>query len=564
MLNEHRNSNNDYLYDDTYPIDDYSLIINTEPSTNYYSNHPKYEPKIIDYSNNINLYPKINSFHCSQEKNNFSHKRCNYPLKLMKTSPHDNNYNINTTSVKEFSFWDKNLSNLSLNKYKRIRDYNDYSTIPNDKNINTYRNDYLINGINSFEDFFLNKNKVKKIKKIQDNFKNNEENESSEVIETKNNNLEYNSNLRNKIKLEREIINYNNLEKKIEEEKEKINKHKKLKQYKKDYYTHNSIINFNSNDLKNKNGNIINELINTIRINKDNSHKKLKRKKGDEDDINSQKKIKRNTTFTYKDKEKEDNINYNFIKYLKKDNQKLIQINTIYKQLIDTFFYFVNQLSKKYSYQTELKDLNYYISNANELSKILIDLEQHLYKIIKENNINREIIKSKINKEKENETDNEQELVTQSKFVNINTENKLIKPLEKPFKTRNTYNSKEYLNKKNKSNFSNNKMINKTLQNTSLNFFNTTEINNNKEKNKMNNILIKIKKNNGKLLKAMNKLKFGFFSPKQLNLNNKVIKRKNKINSSECLNLDRKNKSNDLYSVMNSKYIKKENLKYIN
>lgn len=54
--------------------------------------------------------------------------------------------------------------------------------------------------------------------------------------------------------------------------------------------------------------------------------------------------MKRNTTFNYnlskpKEKEKEsDNINTKFIKYLKKDNQKLVHINLIYKQLIDTFF----------------------------------------------------------------------------------------------------------------------------------------------------------------------------------------------------------------------------------
>ena len=110
MINEHRHSNTNNLYNDKFTIDDYSSIINTEPSTNFYSNIHKFEPKTIDYFNNDNIYTKVNSFHCSQEKNNFSQKRCNYPLKLLKPSHYSNNYNPKTPTVKEFSFWDKNLS----------------------------------------------------------------------------------------------------------------------------------------------------------------------------------------------------------------------------------------------------------------------------------------------------------------------------------------------------------------------------------------------------------------------------------------------------------------------
>ena len=556
MINEHRHSNTNNLYDDKFTIDDYSSIINTEPSTNFYSNIHKYEPKTIDYFNNDNIYTKVNSFHCSQEKNNFSQKRCNYPLKLLKPSHYSNNYNPKTPTVKEFSFWDKNLSSLSINKYKRLRESSDYQTIHND--INTNRNDYLINFQNSVDNYFH-------YNKYQENMKNklfNDENEKSEIVEIKNNKIKVNPNLKNIIRFEKEIINYHNLEQKIEKEKEKINSHKKLRQYKKDYYTHNSI-NFNTDDLRDKNGNLINDFLNNIKINNVSSNSKLIRKKGDEDDIFSQKKIKRNTTFAYTNKPKEESINSNFIKYLKKDNQKLIQINTIYKQLIDTFFYFTNQLSKKYSYKGDIKDVNYYLSNANELSKILIDLEQHLYKIIKTNDINKDCIKSKIEKEKENEPDNEQELITESKFVTINKGNKIIKALEKPFKTRNLLNS-NYLNKKKKNTFLNNKIIDKTLQNTSLDFYNVTTIEEkNKEKNKMNDILIKIKKNNGKLLMAMKKINNGLFSPKQ-NLNNKINIRKNKIYSKENLNLNLNNKSNDLKSIINSKIIKEVKSKYVN
>ena len=121
-----------------------------------------------------------------------------------------------------------------------------------------------------------------------------------------------------------------------------------------------------------------------------------------------------------------------------------------------------------------------------------------------------------------------------------------------------------YLNKKKKNTFLNNKIIDKTLQNTSLDFYNVTTIEEkNKEKNKMNDILIKIKKNNGKLLMAMKKINNGLFSPKQ-NLNNKINIRKNKIYSKENLNLNLNNKSNDLKSIINSKIIKEVKSKYVN
>ena len=72
---------------------------------------------------------------------------------------------------------------------------------------------------------------------------------------------------------------------------------------------------------------------------------------------NKEKNIRRNPTFN-KNFESKENLNQNFIKYLKKDNQKLYNINAIYKQLLDSFFYFINQLSKKYHFEKEIKGKN--------------------------------------------------------------------------------------------------------------------------------------------------------------------------------------------------------------
>ena len=558
MINDSRKSNMDYLYEDQSPIDDYLSIINTEPSSSkYYLNAQNNDPNNNGLINDFNS--RMHSFHCSQEKNHFLHNRNNYPLKLIKNNTNSNNHNY----VNEFSFWDKNLSSLSINKYKQMRESNNFQTIQND--INTYRNNFLINythSINNSIDRDNNKNKTNDFYINKNNENDNEESFNEENIKDK-----LNKNLKNKIRLDKELINYNILEKKINDEIENKNRQKQLKKYKKYYCNSNTnpIINFNNDEIKEKKRKKIDDsFLKSIKISKKNSQKKLKRKKGEKDDIlnNQNQTIKRNTTFAYNLKEKgkgEDN-NYSFIKYLKKDNNKLIYKNTIYKQLIDSFFYFINQLSKKYDFKNEIKDINYYLSNANDLSNILIDLEQHLNKIIKlkeeikEKDAlnNNNILAKKI--EQENDGDKEEELMTKSKFITINTDCK-IKKIENPFSTRNLYSSKKFFTQNNKS-----------LHNNSVNFFNNSNVNevniNEKNKNKGMNKIIKIRKNNGKLVRVMNKLNFGFFSPNQKNLKNKIIFKNNNMINKNSIKV---NESNDLKSIINPKFLKEtNNYKYIN
>ena len=558
MINNSKKSNMDYLYEEPSPIDDYLSMINTETSSSkYYYNIQNNDPNNYNSGLIDDFNHRIHSFHCSQEKNNFFYNRNNAPLKLIKTNTNANNHNY----INEFSFWDKNLSNLSINKYKQMRGSNNYQTIQND--INNYKNNFLINYTHSINNSFDRDNNVKDKNKTNDFYmhKNNNGNENNVSME--NIKVKKNKNLKNKIRLNKEIINYNRLEKKINNEIEKKSRQKQLKKNKKQYHKYNTpIINFNNDEIKNKKGNKLNDsLLNNIKISTENTNKKFKRKNGDEDDIlnNQNKTIKRNTTFTYNEKEKEENINYTFIKYLKKDNSKLIQINTIYKQLIDSFFYFINQLSKKYDFKNEIKDINHYLSNANDLSNTLIDLEQHLNKIFKSNEINKD--KTTINNnivdkknERENDIDKEEELLTMSKFITINNTNNKIKKNENPFSTRNLYCSKKFLTQNNKS-----------LLNNSINYFNNSNVNeintSEKYKRKGLNKLDKIRKGNGKLIKVMNKLNFGFFSPNQKNLKNKIIfKNNNTINNDSI----KANESNDLKSIINPKFLKEtNNYKYI-
>jgi hypothetical protein len=126
--------------------------------------------------------------------------------------------------------------------------------------------------------------------------------------------------------------------------------------------------------------------------------------------------------------------------------------------------------------------------------------------------------------------------------------------LDNQYKTRNESNNKnDYLTLNDKSVFSAKNIVNRTLQNNSLYFFSSLKegINNHENKNKV----IKIKKNNGKLVKIMNKLNFDFFSPRQ-KTNNKIIFKKKVGNSNDGQRIHQKtNESNDLKSIINPIYI---------
>ena len=537
MINKPRKYFMDKYYKKPNKIDNYSSILNSDDFDNkYYLNMIENSNNNYDYGKDDNFISKLHSDFFNQEKiYDYSPTNNNFPIRKLKNTYYKNIYNINantqTNSIKEFTLLDKSLSNLSLDKYRKMKsiknfetEINDYQTIPNE--VDSYPNKLLINSHNSFNPYYVNNRKDSEKKLyINQNYENNGDSldfDRMKVIKNKN--------LKNKIRLNKEIINYNKLEKKINKKIEDSYKQKLLNNYELDYYTFNDSMKYKNEDNENKNKRyLINEyLLNSVKNNYLKSHKKLKRIKDDEDDISHQeKKMKRNTTFNYnhskpkeKEKEKEsENINTKFIKYLKKDNQKLVHINLIYKQLIDTFFYFVNQLAQKYSFKKELKNINYYINNANHLSNVLIDLEQHLNKMINSNDINCKNTEIE-NNEAINEQDQDKELLNKSKFISLNLENKVKqKPI---FKTRNENHIKEFYSQNSKKGVSSKKIGNRTMQNNSLNFLNfadRNEIGLIKMKSKNN----KNKKNNDRLIKMLNKISGGRVSPqKQKNLNNKI------------------------------------------
>ena len=531
MKNQIKSNINKY-YDNLSPIDNYSSILKSEPSSSkYYINMINHDPNNFDFGVHNKLYE---SFYPNQPNRIDSFLTPHQPNYPKTTSYYKKDISNTYTNIRAFSLLDKkDLSNLSLNKYMKMRETDNFGTIKQDdkKLINKF-NINCTDSINGYND-------------VGKKLNNNEDIEKNNIINVKTKSIL----LKHKMRLKNEIINYNKLENKINKKIEKIKSQKKLRENKQNY----NGINFNEDEFKYKISNISYDcLINNMQANKT-----LKRKRGEDDIPNNHKNIQNNTIFeNNNNKQKDDDISSNFIRYLKKDNQKLLHVNSKYKQLIDTFFYFVNQLSKKYAFKKEIKDVQYYLSNANHLSNILIDLEQHLNKMIKNNDV---VYTNDKNEEKEKEndtTENDQELLTESKFIKMNDIKNKIKnlKLDSLYKTRNKSNNKnDYLTLNDKNVFSAKNIVNRTLQNNSLYFFNGLKegINNYENKNKV----IKIKKKNGKLVKIMNKLNFDFFSPRQ-KVNNKIIFKKKVGNSNDGKRIYQKmNESNDLKSIINPIYI---------
>ena len=487
----------------------------------------------------------------------------NYPSQIIKSKNNYNKYNKNTlsNSIKDLRLWNKGISRLTLNKYKQMKnnlndDIKKHQTIRNDvdlfqKEFLNYSNsnsiDSINNNINKSDEFYI-------IENLDDNENNNTGDEDDiEIMKLKNK-----KRIKDRIKFDEEKKNYINLEKKINK-KIADSKYKLLKRLNPDNITYNEAEpeNNEKNIIENNRRNMMDKiLLNHIQMSNPHSNKNLKKIKEVSNDINQIKKyLKRNITFNCHTHEKDSKINSNFIKYLKKDNQKLLHMNNIYKQLIDSFFYFINQLSKKYSFQKEIKDVNYYISNSNNLSNMLIDLEQHLNKLINANLINNNT-EEEIDNNNDNNNDNnydnsdrkaDKELLAKSKFISINLSKKK-KPARNPIIiTRNDNIGKEYLTPTldNALTFNTiNTIGNEKPESNSLNYLNKTEANHLIKTN--NNSINEARKNNARFLKILYKLNL------EKNYGNKLSNLNHKLSLKKC-NLKNSNKENQNFNTKSSK-----------
>ena len=161
----------------------------------------------------------------------------------------------------------------------------------------------------------------------------------------------------------------------------------------------------NNDELKNdsKNKDIkykkINNKKNPIIINKNKSDEIKKREENKEkENSNNHLKISsilndtigENTNVPNNKNNSKLNNKEDLLDYLKKENDTLKMSNQRNNQIINSLFYFINQLSQKYSPDKKIFDLSFYYSNINCLPSDLNNLNEFIenQNKIKENNIN--------------------------------------------------------------------------------------------------------------------------------------------------------------------------------
>ena len=469
----------------------------------YYTPTGKYRPHLyfLDKFNNLNKTEQNSDYNNESNINNSNHEYNNNKIKNnYANNIFINNSNISKNRFQNFSLFDNSLSELYFKKYRQTL---------NNKNLEKEIDDFNKTQENSY--YYLDNERLMHINDINSSIQNKNKRTLSRNFRAP---LEIKE--ERKI-LNEEIHNFNFLVKKINKTIERSKSKHRERISKK----------FGSNDIINEQKNKKNKK----HINKKEIY------------------IKKKSNDNLKETHSEGKLNFNFIKYLKKDNEKLSYINSLYLQIIDMFFYFINQISKKYSFNKEIKDMNYYFSNIKSLSNILIDLEEHFNKLIK-------IDKTKT---KEKLEDINLELLGNSKFITIHDENYNLEQNHqiKKTKTRNKHSLREYLTQNSKNFISSGNYMNKTQlisNNDNINEKIKMEKNQNKKQNK-----IIFQKKNSRLIKFMSKLNLENIFPKNKNINKKIIVNKNKAmnnNQKNSLLNSRIKDSNDLKSLMNPKFYK--------
>ncbi len=313
------------------------------------------------------MTPQYNS-HISSISNSFQDQ--SFSNFQPNNSLYDKNYEYRNRNSNTFSC----LSDLTKEKLKQIemsRKINDYNLIENDlsyKRNNKYLNSFKSKPYNTNYKVFYNEESFEKEKNEQviDNEKKEKRTKKLTKGKIKRNTIPKKQNenyLNEPLNSKPKIPNIENdeLEKEKDKDKKEVN---------------------NMNDFKNENQQFKNE----NQFNK----QSLTIEKSSNEQL-SEYSQRKNINKT---------LEIEFNKYLKDENKKLKEINYAYKQLIDTFFYFINNLSHKFSYYKELFDLQYYLTHLDDLSKNLIGLEHCI--ITQSTNLNdKNLEKIKNIKEKE-------------------------------------------------------------------------------------------------------------------------------------------------------------------
>ena len=182
------------------------------------------------------------------------------------------------------------------------------------------------------------------------------------------------------------------------------------------------------------------------------------------------------------------NKNEDLIDYLKKENEELKKSNEKYIQLINSLFFFINQLSKKYTPDKKLFDLSYYDSKISLLSSDLNILNQSIINQNKKIDVSISSIKNNTKKIEEK---------AKNKIINEKNEKNKRKKNYDIFLGRTfTFGQNDNTQKNNIDNNTNKKQNNKNKFNKENNQF--KKINKSKNKNEINLLGCKIKGNNSR------------------------------------------------------------------
>ena len=365
------------------------------------------------YTNENNI--SSNNFNYDDIKKN-NHNN-NIFIKRFQENETDNNSFINNNDqINRFNalVFDEEMSKLARNKYNKLKQYNESyyfkKQFGEDLNINKFTN--LTDVDNNLDEFKIMRKKLEEKYKIynlitkydevnfnKDSELTNKENYNENI--TKENIKETNEEINNKKRINK--FNENN----IEEKNNYI--HKKENRYNKKYkYEKNNEEKEEEISIKNKKANKDNKKMiynssqtdsspekNNNFISDENNKNKIQRaineKIGQDNNnyifpsYNNYKKNSSENKYNNSINNEENKNNINLLDYLKKENEELKKLNNSYKQILDTLFYFLNNISHKYpndnkepkndKENSDLFDMSKDLNNIEELSKKLINLE---------------------------------------------------------------------------------------------------------------------------------------------------------------------------------------------
>ena len=171
---------------------------------------------------------------------------------------------------------------------------------------------------------------------------------------------------------------------------------------------------------------------NNININKKKENENIKKSEEEleKENINNNLKVSSILNDTigdniYNKSKQNSNINENndLIEFLKKENEDLKKSNEKNIQLINSLFFFINQLSFKYSPDKKVFDLSYYNSNISSFSSELNNLYEYInqqQQPEKNNNISITSNKTNLKKTEEKMNNNRSAIIKNKKDINNN------------------------------------------------------------------------------------------------------------------------------------------------